>query len=138
MQLTGVARQGNCQRKAFEAFGTIGRSGGPFLFASLAARMVLRVDVSRLQCVHGVSLTVVRQEKDEAVTGTGTWRDSIPHHHPGAFSTFATHALFSKRNRETKHAFRRIFSLRRAELLPLTGLIAARLHKYTRPGKSHS
>ena len=61
-----------------------------FSFWGRVARMVLRVDVSRLQCVHGVSLTVVRQEKDEAVTGTGTWRNSIPHHHPGAFSTFAT------------------------------------------------
>ena len=29
------ARQGHCQRKAFEAFGTIGRSGGPFRFADL-------------------------------------------------------------------------------------------------------
>jgi hypothetical protein len=33
VQLTG-ARQGNCQRKACEAFGTIGRSGGPFRCAS--------------------------------------------------------------------------------------------------------
>jgi hypothetical protein len=47
VQLTGVARQGICQRKAFEAFGTIGRSGGPFVLGSRGADGLHGADGSR-------------------------------------------------------------------------------------------